>query len=187
MSAFTSKKYSYREGFSYKTPAQTVGGVLESIEASGQKITSESFLDASRPEESPTHEMFEWDDSIAAEKYRLQQSHRIINQIEVTITATERVVSEIKIIQNDDSESKETPTVSTYYRTAFPNVLPKRTAETAHFVPIETVLKNDDMRRQVLLNALGELKAFEKKYASFAEMFGVFDAIHKFAEEIDDD
>ena len=78
-------KYSWRGGFAYKVPASTVGSALESIEARDGNVTSQSFLEYSRPEDSATHSMFEWDDTIAAEKYRLRQAGAIINQLEVKI------------------------------------------------------------------------------------------------------
>lgn len=67
------KKYSYKHGKTGAS-AQTVGETLERIEKRDGAVTKEAFLEESRPEDSPTHAMFEWNDGIAAEKYRLEQS-----------------------------------------------------------------------------------------------------------------
>ena len=83
MPAYTNK-YSYRNGFNFKVSAQVVGDTLEEIAKTGE-ITSAKFLDVSRPEDAPTHNLFEWDDSTAAERYRLQQATIAINSIEVQI------------------------------------------------------------------------------------------------------
>ena len=83
MPAFTNK-YSYRSGYRFKVPAQVVGETLEGLAQTGE-LTSARFLEASRPENAPTHNMFEWDDSVAAERYRLQQATVAINSVEVQI------------------------------------------------------------------------------------------------------
>jgi hypothetical protein len=63
--------------------AQTIGGELERIEAEHGVIDPHVVLDESRPEDAPLHGAFEWDDSLAAEKYRLDQSRRLIRSIEI--------------------------------------------------------------------------------------------------------
>jgi hypothetical protein len=43
------------------------------------RITAHAVLDAARPESSPIHDCFDWDDSEAAEKWRLEQARVTIN------------------------------------------------------------------------------------------------------------
>lgn len=83
---FEPKKYQWKDGFGYKVKASVVGEVVEKIEERDGNITKEAFLDESRPEESPTHSMFEWNDTIAAEKYRLEESRHIINALQIIYT-----------------------------------------------------------------------------------------------------
>lgn len=164
MAAFESKKYSYRSGYSYKVPAQVVGKALESIEEKEGKVTSKSFLEYSRPETADTHSMFEWNDSIAAEKYRLRQSAAIIGQIEV----------KIEIADTDDGESQEiqiTPVP------AFVNVAGKSTKASATFVNVVTAHEDSALWEQVLRNALAELNSFKRKYARYKKFAKVISAI----------
>lgn len=161
MSAFESKKYSWRKGYAYKTPADVVGNVLEKIEKKKGSITASDFLDASRSKKSPTHSMFEWDDTIAAEKYRLRQSAQIINQLEISI------------------ESNGFECV-----TAFVNVESKSVRKTASFINIESAMSDEEYREQILQNALSELKAFEKKYAQYRELADVFDSIKEYERKV---
>lgn len=58
---------------------------LEKIETEYGGLTAEILLEASKAENTLFHCLFEWDDNVAAEKYRLQQARTIINNIEVTI------------------------------------------------------------------------------------------------------
>ena len=155
MPAFTNK-YSYRAGYRPKVSAQVVGETLEEIAKTGA-VTSQSFLDASRPEDAPTHALFEWDDSIAAERYRLQQATITINSVEVQIV--------------DESKGTATP------QSAFVNVIQKGPARSGAFVPIDVALSDEAMRNTLLSNALNELKAFRRKYAQLSELAGIFDQI----------
>ena len=161
MPAFTNK-YSYRKGFSSKVPAQIVGETLEGLAQDGE-LTSARFLDVSRPEGSPTHNLFEWDDTIAAERYRLQQATIAINSIEVQII--------------NEATATVTP------QAAFVNVVSKAPARSGSFAPIEVALSNENMRSVLLQNALNELKAFRRKYNQLSELSDVFLEIKKIVQE----
>lgn len=170
MAAFESKKYSYRSGYSYKVPAHVVGKALESIEEKEGKVTSASFLEYSRPETSETHSMFEWDDSIAAEKYRLRQSAAIIGQIEVEIQYIDT--------QQEASEIQITPVP------AFVNVAGKSTRASATFANVVTAHEDSALWKQVMQNALGELNTFKRKYARYKEFAKVISAIEELERSV---
>jgi len=79
------RKYSWKDGWQPKMSAETVGNVITEIEEKNGTVTKELFLDASRPVDSPTHNLFEWDDKKAGELYRLSISNKIIIQLNVEI------------------------------------------------------------------------------------------------------
>lgn len=183
MSAFFSKKYSWREGYSYKKPAQVVGAVMEAIEKRDGIVTAKSFLEESRPEEAETHDMFEWDDAVAAEQYRLSQSSRIINQISCEVIYEESPEVETTVTLLDDSPVEEILRNPISSRSAFVNVSATgRAKNSAVFVSIDRALSDADMRKQVLENALSALRAFRSKYAELKELAGVFKAIDEVLE-----
>lgn len=148
------KKYSWRAGKSVS--AQVAGEVMEKIEKRDGVLTKEAFLDESRPEDSPTHKLFEWDDTVAAEKFRLEQSRIAIQDIVVTI------------IKADEPRKAH----------AFVNVVSGRHNK-AQYMSIDVAMEDEGKRKAVLQNALGELKAFEQKYSEYKELAGVFAEIHK--------
>lgn len=182
MAAFFSRRYSFSTGYHSKVPAQRVGEVLDSIRERGEEATAKSFLDASRDESSPTHEMFEWNNSIAAEKYRLSQAATIICHLELTIEEYETEEVTLKL----EEEPTEDPINKMYFKSGFVNVN-QRTARsaTAVYVPTDIALSDKEMRKAVLRNALDSLKAFERSYAHLKEMAKVIAAIHEVEEEID--
>lgn len=58
---------------------------MERIESLYGSLTPQNILDASRPQNALFHTLFQWDDTVAAEHYRLQQARVILNNIEVTV------------------------------------------------------------------------------------------------------
>lgn len=136
--------------------AQDAGETISEIEKRDGVVTKESFLEASRPIEAPTHNAFEWNDSVAAEKYRLEQSGRIIRNLCV------------KIIKDDKPEKV----------TAYVNIN-KTTADNARYMSLQVALEDDENRSAVLENALNELRLFKRKYETLSELAEVFTAIDK--------
>ena len=60
---------------------------MERIESLYGSLTPQNILDASRPKNALFHTLFQWDDTLAAEHYRLQQARTILNNIEVTVVS----------------------------------------------------------------------------------------------------
>ena len=174
MSVYVSK-YSWKSGYNYKVSAETVGGVLKEIEESEGEVTSKSFLEFSRPEDSVTHSMFEWDDTVAAEKFRLYQSGRIINQLA------------IEIVYEDDGRPTEM-TVDVVEQkkqvvSAFVNTVGKSTKASASFTNVIDALNDPVKRQAVLSNAKMELASFKRKYGNLRELSAVIKAIDVVLEE----
>lgn len=157
MSAFQSK-YTYRKGFNFKVPAQVVGETLEELTKAGG-VSSAALLDASRDEAAPTHDLFEWDDTVAAERYRLHQATVVINCVQVEV---------------------KTSNVSGTYA-AFVNVETKAPTKTATFVPIIDAMEDEEHRQILLNNAYMELRAFKKKYEMLTELAGIIAMIDEIA------
>ena len=153
------RDYEYRDGWHPNVDANTVGGVMEEIEERNGSVTSELFLEASRAPDSPTHGVFEWDDSVAAERYRLHQASRTICAIRV-------------IVKNGPGAEvgREPPR-------AFVNIV-EDDSKKARYMNVSDALSNEDTRAAVLTRAMRELKAFQEKYASLEELADVFSAIN---------
>lgn len=154
-----------------KVSADIAGAVMEKIERTEGSLTKENFLEASRPEESPTHKLFEWDNDKAAEKYRLVQSGRYIANLRVTIVPGETRTSSIKIRNEGEANTKHTVR-------AFMSVSPERN-DRGIYLNAEDAMKDKEHRKNVMLHAKAELMAFRKKYEAYMELAEVFDAIER--------
>lgn len=151
----------YEWKISMPVDAQIAGEELERIESEHNSLTPEVVLEESRAENSVLHKCFEWNDTIAAEKYRVEQARYIIRNIIVKVESPVRddLPKEIKI-------------------RGYVNVSENQKGE---YVKITTALSNDDYRARVLKNALAELRMFQNKYSIYAELAGVCKAIDEFA------
>jgi hypothetical protein len=77
------KRYQYR-GIDLPVPADVAGPELERIWARhGKRLEPLDVVEAARPAKAPLHPCFDWDDKIAAEKYRLQQARMITRNIQI--------------------------------------------------------------------------------------------------------
>jgi len=89
------KKFKARTGSPFKKKdAQKIGEELEQIK-SKENLTPSSVIERAKNKKSILHNLFEWDNSEAAEQYRLQQARSIVNH-----------VVEIVVIRGNEVEEK---------------------------------------------------------------------------------
>ena len=111
-------------------------------------ITAEEVLNRARNVDSELHKCFEWDDSIAGEKYRLQQAQNILRMLVFYPTV----------------ESKQPVRVFSY------------TTETKYKPTVQMVV-NIDEYQELLKRAKQELQAFRNKYKTLSELQDIFNLI----------
>lgn len=128
----------------YKADAQKVAE-----EIGFWKFTPMEVLEKAKDETTELHKCFEWNDSIAAEKYRLEQAKNIIRMLVY------------------EKETKEQAVVRYYAKT-----------ETKHvYQPTKQILVQEDEYQGLLRRALAELEAFKNKYHTLTELENIFEAM----------
>lgn len=152
---------------------------MEQIEKERGSVTKETFLEASRPEDSPTHDLFEWDDSIAAENYRLHQSGQFIRELHIDIEKVEDDSCKQISLNLSEEKPKERPQTMRAFlaTTAYGNG--NRIFQKAEYVSAEKALSEPISRQNVLQNARRELLMFRRKYTMLKELQPVFKEIDK--------
>jgi len=143
----------------HKVDAQTVGEMLEDMSAKGIEVTPEAVLEASRNENSPTHCEFEWDDTVAAEKYRLEQARNLIIHI--------------RIVREEQEQNEYKPR-------GFVSIPGGRAA----YVPLETALGKDEYRDHLLKQAKNDTEIYLAKYRKLEELAGVTQAMTEFLKNV---
>lgn len=119
---------------------------LEEIERRDGAVTAENVLDDSRPAEAVLHPCFEWKDDIAAEKYRLSQSRKLIGNL--------------VIVKDAGTERSEAP--KPIEVRAWSNVSDWR--DKGRYVATELALSEEKARENILANARNELEMMRQKY-----------------------
>lgn len=157
-------KYSYR-ATQYAVPAQKAGEYLRELKETHGVLNKRILLDESRDDEALLHDCFEWDDTAAAESYRLDQAQKFISNM-------------VCVVVDDHGVEKNKEPVR-----AFVNTAKQENAESGAFVPLVEALSEESTRKIVLDNALRELSSLRKKYASLSELAKVFESIDSVVSE----
>ena len=147
--------YQYSTGYRGKQNAQAMGEACERIEQRGT-LTPAALVDEARPEDSPIHDSFEWDDEVAAEKYRQSQASYYIRHLEAV------------------------PVGCSEPQRAFVPLTPvSAKGGTFGYMNITSAMASEPTRAIVLDRAMRELRAFREKYEKLDELAEVFEAIDK--------
>lgn len=116
-------------------------------------IRAADVVAAARDEASALHPCFEWDDSEAAEQYRLVQARALL-RVYVEVSAP---------------DSSPTP--------VFVSLTSDRVKEGGGYRALADVMSNDDMRAQLLADAFRQFASMRQKYQHLKQLAGVWDAV----------
>lgn len=134
----------------YKADAQTVASEIIEI---GESATPAQILEKARDESSELHLLFEWDDSVAAEKYRLYQAKQIVCNL---------------VIKETVSASKPpirffcSPVNGSGYRKTY------------------SVFRNQDQYQTMLNKLTKEAKAWSQRAKRFSELEEIVTAVERY-------
>ena len=68
---------------------QEIIAAITTLEDRKGKLTASQVLEVARSPDSPLHPCFEWDDSIAAEQWRLEQARELIRRVKIVVEIDE--------------------------------------------------------------------------------------------------
>jgi hypothetical protein len=140
--------------------ANMVGRHIEMLrEKFKGELTPQDILDDARHDNSPLHSFFEWDDSAAAEHYRIQQARGLIRAV-VAVYARE-----------------DKPAVRTRAYVHVPEPSAPHYREASH------AMSQTKTRKMVLDRAMNELKAWRTRYRDLEEFAGLVEIIDKIDED----
>ena len=122
------------------------------IESLGE-CKPDEIVDYARNRNTELHKCFEWDDTKAAERWRIQQARIICNSLTVVVETIQHDPIEVRVIEHDTADK--------VYR------------------PIVATVRNEDQYARLLRSAKEELAAFKKRYQSIKELGAIIDDIEK--------
>ena len=145
------KQYKWYKGLNFfnKADANKVGKEIEELEI----VTPANMVEKAKDENTELHKCFEWDDGIAAEKYRERQAGQILSCLQVVVIA--------------ETEETEEKAVKAYV------TLKKET----EFEPIETVVADPEKYDLLKERAIRQFKADRERYQEVYDLQELFDMI----------
>lgn len=149
------ERYMFRSG-SHITGVdpQAAGEALERLrKRHNGRLAPADVVEEARNLDSPIHSAFEWDDTIAAAAYRIDQAGHLIRCIAVDISRS----------------NLETNTVRAFVSVTRDN--DRSYTSTVH------AMSDRDLRKQVIEKAYAELEAWRARYAELSELARLFEAI----------
>lgn len=125
--------------------------VYREITALGDSFSPADIVEAARDESSELHKCFEWNDEVAAQKWRLHTARMLVNQLVIRTETSDNIPVAVRVI----SSASE---VNTY-------------------VPTKMLIKSESDYADLLARAKRELQAFQQKYSTLTELQDIFTAI----------
>lgn len=152
--------FQFRDGFSCGKPAQMIGPWLEEIkERNAGRLRPRDVVEAARPDDSVAHACFEWNDSVAGEKWRQEQARKIIRHVVV--------------VENQDDIEEDPRTTPAYVSIARPRL------DGQGYMGTHEALSSADTREIVISLALASLRGWRRRYGHLEELAHVVAAIEE--------
>jgi len=151
--------------------SESISDELERIKNANNGIIEPKLVVAyARNPQTALHNRFEWDDTEAAERWRLHQARNII-RLEFRYV-DKKATDQSKIILDITSRIKTRNVVR-----AFVSLTTKRKGQDAGYRDIYDVISDDEMREQLLEDAKKDMAIFRRKYYLLSELADVFTAM----------
>lgn len=133
--------YAFRSGRAVPgCDAQAVGQELERIRTTRGQLRPQDVLEEAQSPDSPLHNAFEWDDSKAAKRFRLQQAGKLIVSIQVI--------------------NCPHPPVQTYISVTTPD-------KGRDFRPAVEVLGDEELRTRALYDVKKFIESLQRRHSAF--------------------
>ena len=148
--------YQWKEsGFAKKVSAETAAKELERIQRKTGNLDPQTIVDESKAEGAPLHNMFQWDDTVAANEYRKQQARVIVCSI---VAEEETATGKVQVRQFVSAGGS--------------------------YTTLRAAMDNEELRKSLLKQAYKDMESFTAKYRAYTELAAVIDAMNTTMEMI---
>ena len=149
--------YKWRETKRFKSIDPNVAGeeLKRIAKANGGALTPPTLLSRAKNKDNPLHECFDWNDTLAAGKWRTEQARSIIRSIEVVY----------------DDRGGEPKVTRAYVNLRGPD---------QHYESTYSVMTNSEKRDRFLDQARSDMNKFIRRYQDFEELSDVIGEMKKF-------
>lgn len=154
--------YSWSKRMSFGVDPEVVGKTVESIASRDGHCAPATLVDEARPEDSPLHPLFTWDDTAAADSWRVHEARRVINSLVVRVERNGKEEDAPAFLSV--GHRADTQALGEGYRT------------------LAVVVGTPEMREEALDEALGRLRSYQRRYQMIGELGPVWEALDEIEE-----
>jgi len=129
-------------------------------EECGGNLTPDAVVEDARHKKSPLHEFFDWDDSEAAHKWRIEQARSLIRSVRVEIVTEEKTVSTVRYLRNPEAGKGQ------------------------GYVDVAVLRESTDLARRALRAEFARAKALFDRAEGLAEAFDMRNEIVELRERV---
>lgn len=116
----------------------------------GGTLTPRAVVDDASDPRSPLHSQFEWDNDLAADKYRIEQARRLIRKVRVDVEIEEIAVSTVRYVHD-----------------------PQLPAGEQGYVEAASLRSDEDLAREALAHELERVKAALDRARNVSQALGL--------------
>lgn len=154
----------WRGGRTFRASPVVAHNTIEMIRKVTGTVTPAALVDASRSEDAPLHEEFEWDDNTAAEGFRRGQARQILNHLLV-------------VYRSDTSKESRPTRAYVAMRSVAAEARTEDDDKTEGYTDVQTIMQNPQLRRRYIVSVLREIAAWRRRHADIVELSNLFAAI----------
>jgi len=143
-----------KEKIQYKNTEKFTTEVIDEVLEVKNKfgLTADNLLKKASKKSSSLYEFFDWDNSSAGDKWRLQQARLLINEIKI-------------IVEDKEMYAFENVNVSIEENTKF---------NSREYKPIVEIMNNENYRKQLIQKALSEATYWKQRHSELSELNPIF-------------
>lgn len=156
--------FKFVEGTHYKTNPQIVGEELARLNERDGCLKAQTVVDEARPELSPLHPEFEWDDLKAAEAFRKDQAAKLIRCI--------------RVVKGEDSDGES------ILERVFITVAVDGYDKPATYYTAAKVLSTSELRQQAISDAVAYLSRARSRLSEYKELEKQYVALEKIENDL---
>lgn len=151
-------------GISLPVSASVAGECLERIyHQNHQQLTPQMVVKEASAKRHPLHDYFEWNDSKAAKKWRIEQARQLIKCVHVATTDSENKKMEVRAFVNIKRDKNDDLTKNPFIN------------HNSYYVSIKDAMSDDVLRQYTVDIALAELQKWMNKYKTVKELADFFE------------
>lgn len=139
--------------------SSAVAEALRQLERDNGRLDPQDVIEAAKNPKSPLHSHFEWDDSAAAAKYRLDQARVLIRSVKIEVTEREVPLSVVAYVHDPDVD-----------------------AGTSGYRSVVSLRSEEDTARAVLIDEMKRVSNAVSRAKALAAVLGVKKDVEKIDE-----